>query len=158
MHSICTGSGFSFTCPHCHQENTCSLGFGMLFSPKNLTEGYSDYPPLLKSLISPFLWNQAESLCHQGWTIPDGQHGYLVYFCPSCGRVQNRYAFVLRKGDAVWEPQFRCGTCYAGLIPYLRDEEEEPLPVPEGVPPVYLCEHCKQFFPFPGPEVMFLWD
>ncbi len=155
------GSGFSLICPHCHQRNIYSLGYGMRFYRENLLQGVGGESPLLKSLISPSTWKQAESLRKQGWTIPDDrQYGYQIYLCPSCGRVQSRFSFLLRKGGAVWEPRFRCGTCHTGLIPYIREgrEGEEHFPVPEGITPAVLCEHCKQTFRISEPEYYILWD
>ena len=155
------GSGFSLICPHCHQRNIYSLGCGMQFYRENLMQGVGGKPPLLKSLISPSAWKQVELLRNQGWTIPDDlQYGYRLYLCPSCGRVQERFWFLLRKGGMVWEPKFRCGACHIGLIPYIREtyEGEEHFPVPQGITPGYLCEHCKQTFRAAELECQIFWD
>lgn len=114
------GSGYIFQCPYCEGETEITLGVGMAYAPRHVFFGWDGDVPLLKSLVSPQVYQKAQSLMSLGGK-PDaedlGSYGHKLYYCPRCRTMHTHFYFrIIRPDDSAWSPGYRCDVCRAMLV------------------------------------------
>jgi DNA-directed RNA polymerase subunit RPC12/RpoP len=99
----------------------------MMYSPHAVFYGFCDDPtqnwsvafpdgmceqskPLLLDLVQSTTIKKRALALIQAGAVPEG-YGHLLYECPKCHRLFNRFYFQLKHKDETFEPAYKCSHC-----------------------------------------------